>query len=89
MILVFEPNFANVLPYFFLFSHLFPCVSRIVLPCVPKGTNGATSRDNCVATGAFTVEADREVVTNLAQTAVDSAPDLGWLPIGTTMLWTQ
>ena len=31
------------------------------------------TRDNCVATGAFTVEADREVVTNLAQMAVDSA----------------
>ena len=31
------------------------------------------TRDNCVATGAFTVEADRAVVTNLAQTAIDSA----------------
>eukprot|EP00435_Cladocopium_sp_Y103_P038318 s2567_g10.t1 len=29
-------------------------------------------QDNCVATGAFTVEADRAVVTNLAQMAVDS-----------------
>lgn len=32
----------------------------------------ALHRDNSVATGAFTVEADREVVTKLAQVALDS-----------------
>lgn len=40
--------------------------------CQPNLSMAALHRDNSVATGAFTVEADREVVTKLAQVALDS-----------------